>query len=235
MLFDRISLLSYPSSSLGTALTLARLRTHDRRGPGKPAVSKNRVVVRTLPGPRRSIGREKRAPRRSYIGRSNCSRSLKPIIGTPFFLSPPPGPRRCVAVPGRLRRRSRPAQRRRRRRPVAARGRAGAAASCPGTQPSASCAMARAWRRRGPVGTSRRVRRRSWPWRPSRGERRDLRGRRSPQLPIDMRSSAGVQDVSCDGRGARRRKGVGSNIYTVGDLDAAGPAIGRRSIHGGES
>ena len=104
-------------------------------------------------------------------------------------------------MPGRLRRRSRPAQRRRRRRPVPAPGRAGRAASCPGTQPSASCAMARAWRRRGPVGTSRRVRRRSWPWRPPRGERRDLRGRRSPQRPIDMRSSAGVQDVSCDGRG----------------------------------
>ena len=104
-------------------------------------------------------------------------------------------------MPGRLRRRSRPAQRRRRRRPVAAPGRAGRAASCPGTQPSASCAMAKAWRRRGPVGTSRRVRRRSWPWRPPRGERRDLRGRRSPQLTIDMRSNAGVQDVSCDGRG----------------------------------
>ena len=85
MLFDRISLLSYPSSSLGTALTLARLRTRDRRGPGKPAVSKNRGIVRTLRGPRRSIGREKRTPRRSYTGRSICSRSLKPITGTPFF------------------------------------------------------------------------------------------------------------------------------------------------------
>ena len=44
MLFDRILLLSYPSSSLGTALTLARLRTRDRRGPGKAAVSERRAL-----------------------------------------------------------------------------------------------------------------------------------------------------------------------------------------------
>ena len=166
MLFDRISLLSYPSSRLGTALTLARLLTHDRRGPGKPAVSERRALcVGAVHLNFQSICDRTRGPKTSRakgedVGlRKGVGSNIYTVCGLDAATS------RCVAVPGRLRRRSRPAQRRRRRRPVSARSRAGRAASCPGTQPSASCAMAKAWRRRGPVGTSRRVRRRSWPWR----------------------------------------------------------------------